>query len=116
MLNIKNKKIEKERNVNLTPLLEGSVIEATVLDGGHSLNELKAVIIIFFSLLNEKQKRLYAGLESIKIGRKGDKIISGLLGLNIKTVSRGRHELLSDTSLVDTIRAKGGGRKTIKKN
>ena len=79
------------------------------------MNELKAAIIIFYSLLDEKQKRLYAGLESIKIGRKGDAIISGLLGLNIKTVSRGRHELLSDTPLVDTIRAKGGGRKSIEK-
>ena len=29
-------KIEKEMNVNLIPLLEGSVIEATVFDGGHS--------------------------------------------------------------------------------
>jgi hypothetical protein len=58
---------------------------------------------------------LYAGLESIKIGRKGDAIISGLLGLNIKTVSRGRHELLSDTPLVDTIRATGGGRKRVEK-
>jgi hypothetical protein len=27
----------KEKSVNLIPLLEGSVIEATVLDGGHSL-------------------------------------------------------------------------------
>ncbi len=78
-------------------------------------NEFRAAIIIFFSLLNEKQKRLYAGLESIKIGKTGDKIISELLGLNIKTVSKGRHELLSDTVLVDTVRAKGGGRKTIEK-
>ena len=29
-------KIEKEKDVNLIPLLEGSVIEATVFDGGHS--------------------------------------------------------------------------------
>ncbi len=79
------------------------------------MNELKAAIIIFYSLLDEKQKRLYAGLESLKIGKTGDKIISELLGLNVKTVSKGRHELLSDTASVDTIRAKGGGRKTIEK-
>jgi hypothetical protein len=30
-------KKEKAKNVNLIPLLEGSVIEATVSDGGHSL-------------------------------------------------------------------------------
>lgn len=79
------------------------------------MNELKAAIIIFFSLLDEKQKRLYAGLESMKIGQNGDSVISGLLGLNIKTVSKGRHELLSGNLLVDSIRKKGGGRKSIEK-
>lgn len=29
--------MKKEKDVNLIPLLEGSVIEATVFDGGHSL-------------------------------------------------------------------------------
>jgi hypothetical protein len=76
---------------------------------------LKVAIIHFFGILNEKQKRLYAGLESIKIGQNGDKIIAGLLGLNIKTVAKGRHELLSGNSLTNAIRAKGGGRKAIEK-
>lgn len=81
------------------------------------MNELKAAIIIFFSLLDEKQRRLYAGLESIKIGSSGDAIIAELLGLNIKTVAKGRKELLSDTVCIDTIRHNGGGRKkTEKKN
>lgn len=79
------------------------------------MNELKAAIIIFFSLLDEKQRRLYAGLESIKIGSGGDTIISELLGLNIKTVAKGRKELLSDTVCIDKIRHKGGGRKKIEK-
>lgn len=81
------------------------------------MNELKAAIIIFFSLLDEKQRRFYAGLESIKIGSGGDAIIAELLGLNLKTVAKGRKELLSDTVCIDTIRHKGGGRKkTEKKN
>jgi hypothetical protein len=81
------------------------------------MNELKAAIIIFFSILNEKQRRLYAGLESLKIGRGGDKIISDLLGINIKTVNKGKKELLDDTIKIDTIRDSGGGRKkTQKKN
>lgn len=82
---------------------------------GVLMNELKAAIIIFFSFLDEKQKRLYAGLESMKIGQNGDSVIAGLLGLNIKTVSKGRHELLSDNLSVDSIRKKGGGRKAIEK-
>lgn len=80
------------------------------------INELKATIIIFFSLLNEKQRRLYAGLESIKVGRGGDRIISDLLGINVKTVTKGRKELLADKIDIDTIRQTGGGRKKIKKN
>jgi hypothetical protein len=35
-------------------------------------DELKAAIILFFSLLDEKQRRLFAGLESAKMGHGGD--------------------------------------------
>ncbi len=80
------------------------------------MNELKAAIIIFFSILNEKQRRIYAGLESMKVGRGGDKVISDLLGINMKTVTKGRQELLDEKINIETIRNTGGGRKTIKKN
>ena len=79
------------------------------------MEELKAALIIFFSTLNEKQRRLYAGFESLKEGRSGDALIADLLNLNIKTVSRGRKELLSQNVDIDTIRKKGGGRKQLKK-
>lgn len=92
---------EKELHLDITP---------DVL-----MNELKAGIIIFFSTLNEKQRRLYAGLESLKLGREGDRIISDLLEINIKTVSRGKRELLNNAVHVDTIRSSGGGRKKKKK-
>jgi hypothetical protein len=79
------------------------------------MNELKAALIIFFCTLNEKQRRLYAGYESLKIGHGGDKRISQLLDLDQKTVARGRQELLSGKVNVDRIRKPGGGRKQIKK-
>lgn len=79
------------------------------------MNELKASLIIFFSMLDEKQRRLYAGLESLKVGHGGDKYISEVFDINEKTVSRGRKELLEQKVEVDTIRKKGGGRKEIKK-
>jgi hypothetical protein len=59
-------------------------------------HELKAAIILFFSLLDEKQRRLYAGLESFKIGHGGDKRIADLLGLDVRTVAKGRVELFTD--------------------
>ena len=79
------------------------------------MNELKAALIIFFSTLDEKQRRLYAGYESLKIGHGGDKRIAELLDLDQKTVARGRQELLGGKVNVDRIRKSGGGRKQIKK-
>jgi len=80
------------------------------------MDEVKAAIIIFFSILDERQRRLYAGLESLKFGEGGDKLISEILGLNVKTVSKGRQELLQNNINIDNIRSAGGGRKEIKKN
>ena len=79
------------------------------------MNELKAALIIFFSILNEKQRRLYAGLESMKMGRGGDRMIAELLEINVKTVTKGRKELLNDTLSIETIREGGGGRKRMEK-
>lgn len=78
-------------------------------------NELKAAIILFFSLLDEKQRRLYAGLESIKLGHGGDKKIAELLGIDPYTVSKGRRELLNQNSEPGRIRKKGGGREPMEK-
>ena len=73
--------------------------------------ELRAAIVLFFSLLDEKQRRLYAGLEALKTGRGGDARIAELLGLDLGTVARGRRELLEQDVEVDRIRNAGGGRR-----
>jgi len=77
--------------------------------------ELRAAIVLFFSLLDEKQRRLYAGLEALKSGRGGDGRIAELLGLDAGTVARGRRELLTQDVEIDRIRAMGGGRKSVEK-
>ncbi|MGH3281424.1 MAG: hypothetical protein ACRDNW_20120, partial [Trebonia sp.] len=58
-------------------------------------DELKAAIVLFYSLLDERQRRLYAGLEAMKIGHGGDVQIAELLSIDSGTVARGRRELLS---------------------
>lgn len=78
-------------------------------------DELKAAIVLFSSLLDEKQRRLYAGLESMKLGHGGDVRIADLLGLDPDTVAKGRRELLSDDVDRERVRAKGGGRKRLEK-
>lgn len=77
--------------------------------------ELKAALIIFFSTLNEKQRRLYAGFESLKVGYGGDTQIAELLNIDKRTVAKGRKELLNGRIDLDTVRETGGGRKQTKK-
>ncbi len=79
-------------------------------------DELKAIIILFYSILNEKQRRLYAGLESLKIGHGGDRLISQLLNIDPETVSKGRSELNSGDFEKDRVRKQGAGRPETKKN
>jgi len=54
-----------------------TVIDASVLEV--SEEESKAAILLFYSLLDEQQRRLYAGLESLKLGRGGDRHLAGFL-------------------------------------
>ena len=86
-----------------------------ILNPNVSRDEVKASVIIFYSLLDEKQRRLYTGLESLKFGTGGDKVIAEMLGLNIKTVRKGRQELLNKEINLKNTRSTGGGRKDIKK-
>ena len=77
--------------------------------------ELKASILLFYSLLDEQQRRLYAGLESLKLGRGGDHQLAGFLDLDPHTVARGRQQLLAQDVEVDRARRTGGGRKPVEK-
>jgi hypothetical protein len=72
--------------------------------------KLRAAIVLFYSLLDEQQRRLYAGLESIKRGHGGDRQMAEWLGLDVETVARGRRELLADEVQADRVRRAGGGR------
>jgi hypothetical protein len=66
----------------------------------------------FYSQLSERGKRQYAGLEAMKIGYSGVKIVSKRLSINKHTVRKGKQELLEQAlPPVNKIRQKGGGRK-----
>ena len=90
-----------------------TVADASVLEV--SEEELKASILLFYSLLDEQQRRLYAGLESLKLGRGGDRQLAEFLALNPHTVARGRQQLLAQDVEVDRARRAGGGRKPVEK-
>jgi len=52
----------------------------------------------------------------MKLGRGGDLILSRITGMNVKTIARGRKELLAHDISPDRIRREGAGRPAIKKN
>jgi len=90
-----------------------TVADASVLQV--SEEELKASILLFYSLLDEQQRRLYVGLESLKLGRGGDRQLADFLDLDPHTVARGRQQLLTQDVEVDRVRRTGGGRKPVEK-
>ncbi len=103
----------KERQFLLRQKIEYIPAEGLSLD---VLNhELKAGIILFFSILDERQRRLYAGLEAFKFGHGGDSRIADLLGLDVHTVAKGRQELFNRDFETKRVRKKGGGRKPVEK-
>ena len=96
--------LERERGA-----VPGFVVGEAVSD------ELKAAIVLFVSMLDEKQRRLYAGLESLKLGHGGDRKIAELTAMDVHTVARGRRELLSQDVDAEGVRKAGGGRKGLGK-
>jgi len=80
-----------------------------------SPEELKASLVLFSSLLDERQRRLYAGLESLKLGRGGDQKLAELLQLDPSTVARGRKQLLAQDVEWERVRKPGSGRKPVEK-
>lgn len=78
-------------------------------------DDTKAAIILFLSTLDERQRRLYAGLESLRLGHGGDSRLAELTGLDVHTIAKGRAELLQRDVQPDRIRRPGGGRRALEK-
>ena len=74
---------------------------------------IEVKIILLYTLYSEKDRRLYAAAEALKLGYGGISYISKVLGCDKKTILRGISELNYPESIEkDKIRRKGGGRKT----
>ncbi len=78
------------------------------------VKELHSQINFLISTLDERQRRLYAGLESKRIGHGGDQRLAIVTGMSVNTIAKGRRELeLAEQN--DHVRAPGGGRLRVKK-
>lgn len=95
--------------------LEQPGVSGSVAQREQVSDELRAAIILFWSSLDEQQRRLYAGLESLKLGRGGDHQIAEFLQLDPHTVAKGRRQLVAQDVAVDRVRKVGGGRKPVEK-
>jgi len=107
---LRERQLLARRVLHADPHLEGSSISADEVP-----DELKAAIVLFFSMLDERQRRLYAGLESLKLGYGGDQRMAEFIGMDPHTVARGRRELIEQDCGTDRIRQAGGGRKRVEK-
>jgi hypothetical protein len=106
---VQRRQLVARRTVELLP----TVADVSVLDV--SPEDVKAAILLFYSLLDEQQRRLYAALESLKLGRGGDRQLADFRDLDSHTVARGRQQLLAQDVEVDRARKAGAGRKPVEK-
>lgn len=80
-----------------------------------SANILHTQMKLFMSTLDEKQKRLFAGLEANRVGYGGQKIVAEILEMDPQTVRRGQRDLEQANITPGIIRQSGGGRKRVEK-
>jgi hypothetical protein len=106
---VQRRQLLARRTVEFLP----TVVDTSALEV--SPEDVKAAILLFYSLLDEQQRRLYAGLESLKLGRGGDRQLADFLDLDPHTVARGRQQLLAQDVEVDRARKAGAGRKPVEK-
>ena len=101
--------LSARRALLAAPGLVGPVPDADLMP-----DQLRAAIVLFASLLDERQRRLYAGLESLKRGWGGDARIAGLLGIDPVPSPAGKQLLAQDIER-ERVRRPGGGRPRLEK-
>ena len=84
---------------------------------GSELKRWSKQVNLVLAQLDEKQKRLVAGLLSNAVGRGGVTQLARITGLDRKTVRRGRDELDNDLKdcPADRVRREGAGRPPVEK-
>ena len=67
--------------------------------------EIEATMREFYTSLNERDRRRYAGLEALKLGHGGQHYIARVLGCSRRTVRKGAQEVsgLSNQAIIEQI-------------
>jgi hypothetical protein len=76
--------------------------------------EIEQTMRTFFSLLSERDRRLYAAVEAAKLGHGGIAYIASVLGCSERTVRRGLDDLQDPCSVpADRVRREGGAARVV---
>lgn len=85
-----------------------------MLDETNILEKLKQKWAIISPLLDERSKRVWAGMEAKQLGWGGATLLEKATGLTRKTISKGIREQGESVQKGEPLRKKGGGRKNKK--
>lgn len=110
----KAKRRREQVRARMLPDAGGAVFCAPREAAGGSEAALAAVAF-FMNLLDERQRRLFAALESLRIGRGGDEAVARATGMDPHTIAKGRRELLARDRALERVRRPGGGRTCVEK-
>jgi len=67
--------------------------DSCLRDGDHPDKPHHTRMILLLTRLNEKQRRWYVGLESIRLGYGGNRTLCRMTDTNVQTIRPGRREL-----------------------
>ena len=66
-----------------------------------------------YPYLDERSRRIWAGIEAQQTGRGGKTLVQAATGMDWKTIEKGSQEASSKGALEPRLRRKGGGRKSL---
>ena len=94
-------------------MLEGGLGPAVPDRGDERIRRVTSGLL---GVLDERQRRLYAGLESLRHGRGGDGRVAAQLDIAPATVAKRRVQLLSGDYETERVRKPGAGVRRSKKD
>lgn len=99
----------------LESVIHTCACSACVAQDNNATQALHHQINLFLSRLDEQQRRWYAALESMRIGRGGEQLVARITGLSEKTIRRGRREFNGELAerALGRVRSPGGGRPAV---
>ena len=103
-------KTESARKRQLAARGAGPILTPTEVS-----DQVKAAIVLFAALLDERQLRLFAGVQVLQFGRAAEGWLSELLGVHRQTIAKGRQELIDANVDFKRVRKQGAGRPRVEK-